>query len=142
MRHDEEQSVEDILQSIKQVIERDEQAMPFAQARSRSGGNRASTAAPPVHEQMPGEQPFSDPDGVDAPLIAQPVEQVMRNSFAALSRAADAAPTSAQREAKNTIEDMVRDMLRPMLKDWLDSNLPAIVEHIVEREVRRITDRE
>ena len=45
---------------------------------------------------------------------------------------------SAQFRSGNTVEDLVLESLRPMLKDWLDNNLPIIVQKIVEKEVKRL----
>ncbi|KQN26055.1 hypothetical protein ASE86_07795 [Sphingomonas sp. Leaf33] len=41
----------------------------------------------------------------------------------------------------DTLEGLVREMLRPMLRDWLDSNLPSIVETMVAKEIARISGR-
>lgn len=41
----------------------------------------------------------------------------------------------------DTLEGLVREMLRPMLRDWLDGNLPSIVETMVAKEIARISGR-
>ena len=40
-----------------------------------------------------------------------------------------------------TVEDLVMESLKPMLSQWLDANLPGIVEHLVEKEIKRISDK-
>jgi cell pole-organizing protein PopZ len=138
LRKDGEQSVDQILRSIKMVI------------------GRPTPASAPL--PVPADEPVQDvlvqdlgdagydPDGIppatgeDAPLIEDAVGEAMRESLASLSRIeAIATPVDAPRS--DPLEDMVREMLRPMLKQWLDTNLPEIVEQVVQREVRRITGR-
>ena len=118
-----EQSMEDILASIKRVISADAAA-----------ARRLPSAAPP---------PALDPDEdilelgeAPAPLVSPQAEQASRAALASL------AGVSLDPNAHaNTLDGLVREMLRPMLRQWLDENLPEVVERIVAREVARIVGR-
>ena len=137
MRQTSEPSVEEILESIKKVIARD---------------NRAAEAARPVR---PAGQPaalddYEDEDEVldlaesavlsdPAPLIADAAVSSMRESLAALATmAAPGAPPQIVRSGETSLEGLVREMLRPMLAEWLDKNLPPMVERLVATEISRI----
>lgn len=37
-----------------------------------------------------------------------------------------------------TIEDLVVEMIRPQLSGWLDKNLPSLVKELVEKEIQRL----
>ena len=38
-----------------------------------------------------------------------------------------------------TLDSLTKELLKPLLKEWLDNNLPTIVDHIVRDEIKRIT---
>jgi cell pole-organizing protein PopZ len=40
-----------------------------------------------------------------------------------------------------SLEDLVREEIRPILKEWLDANLPPIVERLVRAEIERVVAR-
>ena len=140
MRQAGEPSVEEILDSIKKVIARD---------------NRAGAAeAPRGREQL--SVPVDDDDVLDlgsvghyvedevetppeAPLLAQNSVSSISESLAALAVMAEprAAPQIV-RSGETSLEGMVRDLLRPALAGWLDTNLPPLVERMVAAEIARI----
>lgn len=146
MRQAGEPSVEEILESIKKVIARDNRA-EAVQARNRA--EPAQRAAPrPVEilelteaaaeiEDEPDADHGGERDG--AGLIADAATASMRESLAALSMLAQpgVAPQIV-RSGETSLEGMVREMLRPMLADWLEKNLPAMVEKMVSAEIARI----
>jgi len=41
-----------------------------------------------------------------------------------------------------TVEELVVEMLRPQLKQWLDENLPLLVKELVEKEIKRLIPHE
>ncbi|WP_299308945.1 DUF2497 domain-containing protein [uncultured Croceicoccus sp.] len=166
MPQDGEQSVDEILRSIKKVIIRDDRHPSGGDApmsrraeparhdagaqdadwheRDRAdarGDHRAMTEF--ASEETARRDDFArdgrEADG-DAPLIENAARDAIGESLAALS-GLSATPPSASGPPNNALEEMIREMLRPMLKQWLDDNLPEIVERIVQREVRRITGR-
>ncbi|WP_340588237.1 DUF2497 domain-containing protein [Erythrobacter alti] len=155
MRQEGEPSVEEILESIKRVIERD---------------SREAAPAP-----APAPEPQSDPEEASAfpmdPATADEADEVldlseagatidndedealelddtltndraadaMRQSLAALAMLSDP-PARPQivRSGETSLEGMVREMLRPMLAQWLDTHLPSMVERLVKAEISRI----
>lgn len=113
-----EPSMEDILASIRTIINQTEQP--------------ALQPEPPVPEPV-------RPAG---PSFAPPAEDVLELTETAPPPAAAPAPATPAAPRGPTLEETVRQMLEPMLKQWLDANLPAIVEDVAIREVRRLSGRE
>ena len=37
-----------------------------------------------------------------------------------------------------TVDQLVMDILRPQLKQWLDENLPSLVKELVEKEIKNL----
>ena len=149
-------SVEDILESIKKVIARDN--------RAATAGPRRAPANPPVSVVEPAAEPAPASGGVDdvldlteaepyldvpeetaatmdaeSPLVAPEARAAMRESLAALAVVAEpgAAPRVV-RSGETSVEDLVREALRPALAQWLDAHLPAMVERLVSAEIARI----
>lgn len=146
MRNNGEPSVEEILQSIKQVIARDNRTT------ARAERQRRTTAG------LPGDAPPADPD--DDVLELQEASQVrsgglepeaepallrteardsMRESLAALAMLSEpSAPPQIVRSGETSLESLTRELLRPALAEWLDENLPPLVERLVAAEIARI----
>lgn len=133
MRQAGEPSVEEILESIKKVIARDNKAE--AQARLRPEPRPAPR--PDVLELTETAQ--DDDDDAPGGLIADAAAASMRESLAALSMLAQpgVAPQIV-RSGETSLEGLVRELLKPMLAEWLDKNLPAMVEKMVAAEIARI----
>lgn len=144
-----EQSMEEILSTIKRVIAKDQ-------------ATRTTPGAAPVRPQRAAAKAVAEPPApIEAddvleltvevtPKRDEPVEEIVSTSVAEASRnalsalaAKKAAAQSAHLDIGNkTIEQLVAEMLRPMLKDWLDANLPDMVERMVAKEIARITEEE
>lgn len=140
MRQAGEPSVEEILESIKKVIARDNRA-EAAQARVRAEPP-ARPAPRPVEilELTETEaEPRNDADDEVGGLIADAATNSMRESLAALSMLAQpgVAPQIV-RSGETSLEGLVREMLKPLLADWLARNLPDMVEKMVSAEIARI----
>jgi uncharacterized protein len=125
-----EQSMEDVLASIKRVISADvEAARRFP---------RPSAIAPAAEEDDDilelGESPAAPP--VSKGLVSGKAAKASKAALAALDNVKIDPHASA-----NTMDGLVREMLQPMLKEWLDANLPELVERVVAREVARIIGR-
>ena len=146
MRQENEPSVEEILESIKKVIARDNQELTAAQRASRE--NPAFSAVP---SNVPGSAEeildlSSDamllPEGESAErdsLVNECARSSMRESLAALAVLAEpGVPPQIVRSGETSLEGLVREMLRPMLAQWLDANLPLMVEKLVAAEIARI----
>lgn len=160
-----EPSVEEILESIKKVIARDNRAGAL-EARKR----REVAATSSEDEVLPQEtdasgKPHTVRDEADildladmevdceteagsavgdiaddgSPLITDAVREAMQENLAALAMLAEpGARPQIVRSGETSLEGLTRELLRPMLAEWLDANLPAMVERMVQTEIARI----
>ena len=161
MRQPGEPSVEDILDSIKRVISRDNRQNVSA-LHDTGMGERAMAANGhryTLHDDVldlavagqfldAGDHDYgathragrvaNDDDENSAPLAGEDTSAAMRESLAALARMMNPAPTPAD----TSLEGLVREALKPALADWLDRNLPALVERMVAAEIARIVGKQ
>lgn len=150
MRQEGEPSVEEILESIKRVIERD--SRDAVQSVMRPAPEASAFRMDPVDESgadeildlgEAGSPLWEDEDELESPeadtLTNGHAADAMRQSLAALAMLSDP-PARPQivRSGETSLEGMVREMLRPMLAQWLDTNLPDMVERLVKAEIARI----
>lgn len=153
-----EPSVEEILESIKKVIARDNRADAAQLRAQREGAGVVTTHAVDPEARAESSQRAHDvlelteaelaaeadadeaeDAEADGPLVHDQATASMRDSLAALAMLAEpGAPPQIVRSGETSLEGLVRDMLRPMLSDWLDKNLPAMVEKMVAAEIARI----
>ncbi|MBH1942817.1 DUF2497 domain-containing protein [Erythrobacter sp. YJ-T3-07] len=155
---DGEASVEEILDSIKKVIARDNRAGALDARRRRE---RASRAEPVLEEEADEVFDLAEADLVedddmtdaghatghedeqDEPLMSATSRESMRDNLATLALLAEpGAQPQIVRSGETSLEGMVREMLRPMLADWLDKNLPPMVEELVRQEIARIVKKQ
>ena len=166
MRQEGEPSVEETLESIKRVIERDSTTSISADTIGTTVGRRRNGSAllseqersafpmDPVDADEADEVldlgeagaalddsfgDYSENDDRSATLTNDRAADAMRQSLAALAMLSDP-PARPQivRSGETSLEGMVREMLRPMLAQWLDANLPDMVERLVKAEISRI----
>lgn len=163
MRQAGEPSVEEILNSIKQVIARDNREIASATRKRREQDSLRDEDAELIDDDADAEvldlaeagEVLADDDAdsdedetaqeaddsalIDAALVDSDAEQAMRESLAALAMLAEP-PRKPQivRSGETSLEDLTRELMRPMLKEWLDQNLPAMVEQMVSAEIARI----
>jgi uncharacterized protein len=158
MRHAGEPTVEEILESIKKVIARDNRVGAAEQRRVRETDgvmeNAEAPATEPVEDVLdladeeqveledyyaPGEEGEDDVPRVEAPLVTETARASMHGSLAALAMLAEpGVPPQIVRSGETSLEGLVRDLLRPALAEWLDKNLPPMVERMVAIEIARI----
>ncbi len=150
MRNSEEPTVEEILDSIKQVIARDNRS-DAAQQRIRRATDgvvedRAKNDAgddADVLDLADNAELLDEDDDIDAgdeAIVAESTRVSMRDSLAALAMLSEpGAEPQIVRSGETSLESLVREMLRPALAEWLDKNLPPIVERMVADEIRRIS---
>lgn len=153
MAHQGEASVEEILESIKKVIARDNRTGAMEERRRRESEGVIEPADEDEAEEILelGEAEAMDAgDGAaashddadeseDAPLMTDSARDLMRDNLAALAMLAEpGSPPQIVRSGETSLEGLVRDMLRPMLAEWLDRNLPGMVEKMVKAEISRI----
>ena len=147
MRQQGEASVEEILESIKKVIARDNRTIATETRRRREedgvGGHGAADDRDTEEVLDLGTAEFveqADDDGDESsPLTTDAVRDSLRENLAALAMLAEpSAPPQIVRSGETSLEGLVRDMLRPMLAEWLDQKLPEMVERLVKAEIARI----
>jgi cell pole-organizing protein PopZ len=146
MRQEGEPSVEEILDSIKKVIARDNRENAAAERRRReSAGMRdddEEDEGESVLELGAAAEIIEEPDsGEPAPatqMLSDDAERSMRDSLAELAILAEAGKDTRACSGGTSVEGMVREMLKPMLAQWLDRNMPAIVERLVKAEIARL----
>ena len=145
MRHEGEPSVEEILESIKKVIARDNREAQQAERNRRENAGMRFEPEPAddeadevldlADELIHGEAAARPESG----LTTESAARSMRDSLAALAMIAEPSmPPQIVRSGETSLEGLVRDMLRPMLAEWLDRNLPEMVERLVKAEIARI----
>lgn len=160
MRQEGEPSVEEILDSIKKVIARDNRESALAERRRReTAGIAEEPAETLVDEENEAEEVLELGESAemieagdmvgetDDDLYEEEPEALMnagatnsmRESLAALAMIAEpGAQPQIVRSGETSLEAMAREMLRPMLAQWLDANLPPMVEQMVKAEIKRI----
>jgi cell pole-organizing protein PopZ len=145
MRQSGEPSVEEILQSIKQVMARDHRA---AQA-GRDRGTAEDAMGPAAGDEQGRKDVLELPETAeldaatagedDGPLIRPEARESMRDSLAALAMLSEpGAPPQIVRSGETSLEGLARELLRPALAEWLEKNLPPLVERMVAAEISRI----
>ena len=155
MRQSGEPSVEEILESIKKVIARDNRSGAAVERREReerglaretgaNGGENGAGAEEILELDAAaalddGDDDDHGDDAAVAPLLTGNAASSISESLAALAMLAEpAARPQIVRSGETSLEGLVRDMLRPTLADWLDKNLPPLVERMVAAEIARI----
>ena len=153
-----EASVEEILESIKKVMERDSRA-----SATRMRQRKAKLVIEEEEDEEQQDQTLAadrasedevldltdlelseiveleDEADSDAPLVADEVRGAMQENLAALAMLAEP-PAKPQivRSGETSLEGLTRELLRPMLAEWLEQNLPGMVEKLVQAEISRI----
>lgn len=147
MRQRGEPSVEEILESIKKVIARDNRETAQLERRRREsagvsdGPFMAADTDDETDEVLDlGEAAeLAEADEAATGLTTARTAESMRESLAALAMLAEpSAPPQIVRSGETSLEGLVRDLLRPMLAQWLEANLPPIVDRMVQAEIARI----
>lgn len=150
MRQAGEPSVEEILESIKKVIARDNRAGAAEERRERESRGLPQTTAPAETEdsildlaesaQFINELDDEADEGpAESPLLTEASRTSMRDSLAALAVLAEpGAQPQIVRSGETSLEGLTRELLRPALAEWLDKNLPPLVERMVASEIARI----
>lgn len=148
MKQDGEPSVEEILESIKKVIARDNRETAQLERRRRESAGIGGepfvipTAADVEDDEVLDLDEAAELAEADSPpsgLTTERTTGALRESFAALAMLAEpGAPPQIVRSGETSLEGLVRDMLKPMLAQWLEQNLPQIVDRLVQAEIARI----
>jgi len=166
MSRQSEASVEEILESIKKVIARDNRSDPSPSRSANAShsneegliSSKSGRSDESAHQVASGREEESvldlaemlaggeleELDGdegsdEDAPLVAEEVRGAMKENLAALAMLAEpGARPQIVRSGETSLEGLTRELLRPMLAEWLEKNLPGMVEKLVQAEIARI----
>jgi cell pole-organizing protein PopZ len=152
MRQAGEPSVEEILESIKKVIARDNRAGAAEERRVRESRGLAPSESHADEDEvldlaesseLIDELDDEDSDGAEgnaeSPLVTEVARSSMRDSLTALAMLAEpGAQPQIVRSGETSLEALTRELLRPALAEWLDKNLPPLVERLVATEIARI----
>lgn len=142
-----EPSVEEILESIKKVIARDDSAGAEDEHSQRESLGIADVSAAEQEDILDlGETAELANAGAvtaraegSAALVADDTRSSVSDSLAALALLAEpSAPPQIVRSGETSLESMARELLRPALTEWLEKNLPTLVESMVAAEIARI----
>lgn len=150
-----EPSVEEILESIKKVIARENgpslaprirparQPIEPATAEEAEEILELDEAAMLALEEAADDPRFAADEAeaaaAEAPLTGEATASAMRENFAALAMLSQPGrQPQIVRQGETSLEGLTRELLRPMLADWLDRNLPGMVEDMVKAEIARI----
>jgi uncharacterized protein len=137
-------SVEEILESIKQVIAHDNRANAAQVRRERETHGMPDDdvldLASSARFLDDADDDTATPHADEAPLLDETTRSGMRDSLAALAMLSQpGAQPQIVRSGETSIESLVRELLRPALAEWLDKHLPPLVERMVADEIRRIS---
>ena len=148
MRQNGEPTVEEILESIKKVIARDNRETASFERNRRETAGMAESLPEPADEdeaeevldlELESELIDAQEREGEEPLTTERTAGAMRESLAALAMLAEpGAQPRIVRSGETSLEGLVREMLRPMLAQWLEANLPPIVDRMVQAEIARI----
>lgn len=153
-------AMEDILASIRRILNEDEAPPAKADAPAPPHESRSApeplnlteemlvspTQPSPEPEEMqpmapsdhdPNQAPVAMPEGLIAPEAAAATTAAVGH----LIRAVAQERTSTISRGGVSIEDVVREEIRPLLKEWLDHHLPPLVERLVRIEIERVVGR-
>jgi cell pole-organizing protein PopZ len=151
MRQAGEPSVEEILESIKKVIARDNRDGAAEERRVRELRGLKSADSDESNDEIldlaesgeflgeDGDDVVAREETVETPLITEASRSSMRDSLTALAMLAEpGAQPQIVRSGETSLEALTRELLRPALAEWLDKNLPPLVERMVSAEIARI----
>lgn len=154
-----EPSMEDILASIRRILNEDEKAsgpqspnpddvlvldqsmlvQPAGDAEQIPSGDRAAVSESSEEPKVTNDQPGAG-QAHPGSLVAPEVAAAAATSVESLVRKLTERGALVSRNGPS-LEDLVREEIRPILKDWLDANLPPLVERLVRMEIERLVAR-
>lgn len=150
---DQEPSIEEILESIRQIISEDGEPAVAVTPPGGAGSQPVPTSAPAAKKEEVLD--LTDKIGSPAPEIEMQDPASMAGGDDLMSNVtADAAASSLAkllagniaverdlpgRVGNVTLEDMAREIMKPLVKTWLDQNLPRIIETMVAKEIERVS---
>ncbi len=137
-------SVEEILKSIKGVIENNKSDDPKAKIVASSHQDEEDDILELI-DIVESEAFETAHSSINSGLVSN--ESVAEVSdtlrlLAAKTKSTKDTPAKEEQYKASTIEELAIELLKPQLKEWLDNNLPALVKQIVEKEIQRLIPKE
>ena len=141
--NDEEQSMEEILASIRRIISEDDKNVKLDDVTDLHPNRE--TLDPEftdikidenvLHLTEDDLEVTSDNSSTEK-IISDEISAEVKNQFNILSKLL----TPDYKGADVKIDTLVSDLLRPMLKQWLEKNLPSLVKKMVSKEISRLIE--
>lgn len=123
-RENEEIKLEDILKSIRGMIETGPQQ--YLNTDSENSSNKENVLElTSVVDNDPND------DFISTTAKEKSIEQIQKLNDAL--EKGEYVGTAAV-----SIDSMVNDIMKPLIKEWLDNNLPKVVEKVVSEEIKRV----
>lgn len=165
---EEEPSIEEILDSIRQIISDEDEEEGAAPAAPEPEPAPEPVPEPeptpiepedvieltdpldqpepePIPEPEPEPEPIEEPEVMQSATRVDPLddESILTSNAqtAAYDGFAELARKTSVENGGITLEEIVRTELNPLLRDWLDRNLPNIIDRLVREELERISKR-
>lgn len=164
---EEEPSIEEILDSIRQIISDDDEEAAEEEVAAAPEPEPESTIDPeevieltdkiddepepevvapepePVQEPEPEPEPVFEEPPIEVDMTDASDDSILTSNAqrAAYDGFTELAKKTAVEHNGITLEEIVRTELNPLLRDWLDKNLPSIIERLVQEELERISKR-
>lgn len=134
-----ETKLEDILKSIRGIIDDHNQTVADAASKPASAKEvrKVKTASASQDEQVLELTTIADFS--NQAIISKNAQE---QSLAAMQKFAEKASTHAYVANETSLEHLLTELMKPMLKDWLDNNLPRIVEKVVSEEIKRLVPKQ
>ena len=141
--NDEEQSMEEILASIRRIISEDDKNVKLDDVTDLHP-NRETLDSEftdikidenVLHLTEDDLEVTSDNSSTEK-IISDEISAEVKNQFNILSKLL----TPDYKGADVKIDTLVSDLLRPMLKQWLEKNLPSLVKKMVSKEISRLIE--
>jgi hypothetical protein len=154
VKTDKEPSIEEILESIRQIISEDGDAAP-KEIEAAAPPLPPVSPAPKMEEALELTEKVEPMDSdLDLSEITPPADEdnnvLLSDTTAEAATAAMAKLLAGNvavernvpgRVGSLTLEDMARDLMRPLIKSWLDQNLSSVIEKMVQKEIDKISKR-
>ncbi|MDC0081070.1 DUF2497 domain-containing protein [Emcibacteraceae bacterium] len=141
--NDEEQSMEEILASIRRIISEDDKNVKLDDVidlhpnRETLDPEFTDTKIDEnvLHLTEDDLEVTSDNSSTEK-IISDEISAEVKNQFDVLSKLL----TPDYKGSDVKIDTLVSDLLRPMLKQWLEKNLPSLVKKMVSKEISRLIE--